>query len=573
MKSPTRSAPRFAGKAPTGIIGLDDITGGGLPRGTATLVEGGPGAGKTIFALQSLVNGARQFGEPGIFVAFEEPPDRILANAASSGWDIPALQRKKRLFLLDAQPPPDQFQSGSFDLGGMLAALGEKVREMGARRIVFDAIDIVLTLLNDAAAERREMFRLHGWLQSLGLTAVITSKSEQADLTPASERTFGFMQFMVECSVILNHRLVQGISQRSLRILKYRGSSFEENDVPFAISNRGLEVAATRALDRKHAKVTKERVSCGVQRLDDMLGGGFYRGASVLVTGLPGTAKTTLGGTFAEAACKRGEQTLIVSFDSDSLEMVRNLLSVNIRLEGYLKKDLLRIVSARAAAGSAEIHLLRIMRMAQEHRARCIVIDPISALSKDGNRDSARGVAERLLDWAKSERITLLLTSLLDNSSLNSEVTPIQISTIADTWIHLNYLVQSGERNRGLSIIKSRGTSHSNQVRELILSRSGVTLADAYTAGGEVLMGTLRWEKEVGRRMELSETAFAAKQKLLKVASEQEDLEARLRAIQHELDAKRSEKTMLLELDAMREKERLQSSHKLQEIRGGTARA
>ena len=289
MKPQTKAQAKQAAKARTGIPGLNDVTGGGLPRGTGTLVEGGAGSGKTVFALQSLVNGARKFGEPGIFVAFEESSKNLLANASTFGWDIPSLQGKK-LFFLDAQPPFDLVQSGSFDLSGMLAILENKVRQMGARRIVFDAIDVVLNLLDDAATQRREILRLYNWLQLHGLTSIITSKAHQAESIVESPEFFGFMQFMVDCSINLNHRIVQGVSQRSLRILKYRGSSFEENTAPFVISETGFQVAATRALERDHAPVTNERISSGIEQLDTMLGGGYYRGAGILITGFPGTA-------------------------------------------------------------------------------------------------------------------------------------------------------------------------------------------------------------------------------------------------------------------------------------------
>ena len=374
---------------------------------------------------------------------------------------------------------------------------------------------------------------------------------------------------MVDCSINLHHRIIQGVSQRSLRILKYRGSSFEENTAPFVISNTGFDVAASHPLERDHAPIIDERVSSGVVRLDTMLGGGFYRGAGILITGIPGTAKSTLSGAFAEAACKRGEQTLFVSFDSDAGEVIRNLASVNIHLERFVKKGLLRMVSARAIAGSAEIHLMHIRNLATKHKARCVVIDPVSALSKAGNEVSAHSVAERLIDWAKAEGITLLCTSLLNNLSPTAEGTPIQISTIADTWIHLTYLVSGGERNRGLSIIKSRGTSHSNQVRELILSSSGVTLADIYTAAGEVLTGTLRWEREISQRKEEVEMVLSAKREELRKSIEQAELESRILLLQRELAAKQTESELQSELDAERQAEQIRGRTKLHELRGG----
>jgi circadian clock protein KaiC len=380
------------------------------------------------------------------------------------------------------------------------------------------------------------------------------------------------MLFMVDCAVILNHGVVQGVSQRNLRVQKYRGSSFAENESPFLISKRGFEVAVARTLGRVDAKAIKERVSSGVERLDTMLAGGYYRGASVLITGVPGTAKTTLSGAFAEAACRRGERTLFLSFDSDGTEVIRNLGSVGIRLDGYVKSGLLRMISARTITGSAETYLASIKALATEHSARCLVIDPVSALSKGGNELTAHSVAERLIDWSKGAGTTLVCTSLLDEMSSPMEGgSSLQISTLADTWLHLNYLVQAGERNRGLSIIKSRGTAHSNQVRELILSDAGVTLADTYTAGGEVLMGTLRWEKESAERVAREGTEVAGKLKRVMLDAEEAELEVRMKSLQVELVAKQVEKALLARTTESRERELSRGRTQMQELRGADA--
>lgn len=554
-------------KAPTGITGLDEMTGGGLPRGRTTLLVGGSGSGKTILGLQFLVHGAQKYDEPGIFVAFEETPSRIIANAETFGWNLPELNQSG-LYFMDAQPMPDLMQSGSFDLTGMLAALGAKAEELGARRIVFDALDIVLALLPDAAAQRREIYRLHAWLLQRELTGIITLKADSDDSGSVSQ-PFGFIQFMVDCAVILNHTVVLGVSQRNLRVQKYRGSAFDENESPFLIGKNGFEVAVTRTLGRGGAEVTNERVGSGIERLDTMLSGGYYRGASVLITGFPGTAKTTLSGAFAEAACLRGERTMFVSFDSDSNEVIRNLASVGIQLERFVDDGTLHMVSARTITGSAETYLVRIKTLAKEHRARCLVVDPVSTLSKSGNELTAHSVAERLIDWSKAEGITLVCTSLLDEMSSQSEAgSPLQISTLADTWIHLNYLVQAGERNRGMSIIKSRGTAHSNQVRELILSDAGITVTDAYTAGGEVLMGTMRWEKESSERHAKEVATVTAKLKTVKLEAEEVELEARLRALQVELTAKQTEKAVLARSAEVHEQELILGRERMRVLRG-----
>jgi circadian clock protein KaiC len=567
-----RSSPLAAlRKSPSGVLGFDEITGGGLPRGRTTLLAGGPGCGKTIFALQFLANGARDFGEPGIFVAFEETSRRIAANAESFGWRLDRLRQKKLLFV-DAQPKPDLVQAGDFDLCGMLAGLAHQAKQIKARRIVFDALDMVLSLLPNLEARRREVYRLHDWLMARELTCIFTLKAGAGEPTFTSPQPYGFMQFMVDCSVILTHSVVLGISQRNLRVQKYRGSSFDENESPFVIGDTGFNVAISRILGQADAKVTRERVSSGVNRLDTMLGGGFYRAAAVLITGVPGTAKTTLSGSFAEAACGRGERTMIVSFDSDGSEVIRNLTSVGIQLERYVKSGLLRMVSARTITGSAEACLVRIKALAMAHKARCLVIDPVSALANSVSEVRAHGVAERLIDWSKSERITLVCTSLLSEAEGQAVGdSALHISTLADTWIHLNYLVQAGERNRGMSIIKSRGTAHSNQVRELILSNDGVTLADIFTAGGEVLMGTMRWEKESAERVAKEVAEVAGKLKLVTLDAQQAELQVRLTAVQTELVAKQVEKTLLASTTASRKAVTLRGSERMRELRGGDA--
>ena len=569
--NPKKPPIRNQAKVPTGIEGFDDITHGGLPRGRTTLLVGGPGSGKTLLGLRFLVEGAQTHREPGIFVAFEETSNRIIANASAFGWDLPGLRRKMLCFV-DAQPAADLVQSGNFDLGGLLVALEVQIKAMGARRIVIDAIDIMLALMPDITARRREIYRLHEWLLRHEITGLITAKAEGDEASSFGVQPFGFMHFMVDCAVLLNHRVALGVSQRNLRVLKYRGSGFDENEAPFVIGKTGFDVAIARSQSHQDGSASHERVSSGVKRLDTMLGGGYYRGASVLITGFPGTAKTTLSGTFAEAACRRGERTIFFSFDSDGGEVIRNLASVGIKLGRYAQSGLLHMVSARTISGSAESLLVRIKSLAREHRARCVVIDPVSTLAKIGNELTAHGVAERLVDWSKANGTTLVCTSLLDELNGHTEGgTPLQISTIADTWIHLNYLVQAGERNRGLSIIKSRGTSHSNQVRELILSDAGVTLADIYTAGGEVLMGTMRYEKESAERLAKEVAAVAGKLKRVSLDAEEAVLKVRAKSLQTELLAKQVEKSLLTRTTKSSKGELSRGRTRMRELRGADA--
>jgi circadian clock protein KaiC len=483
-------------KRSTGIGGFDDITGGGLPAGRTTLILGAPGAGKTVFALQCLVNGAREAHEPGIFVAFEENTRQIIDNAGTFGWDLQQLEREA-LFFLDARLSSAVIQGGDFDIDGMLAGLAAKAKAMNAKRIVFDGIDVLLSILNDPVNERREIYRLQDWLHEAGLTAIITAKAFEGDRL-SSER-YAFMQFMVDTVVALHHRMIDRVSLRGVRVMKYRGSGFAENEYPLVISSTGIEVGVFEPTALNY-EVSNVRVSTGIARLDTMLDGGYYRGSGVLISGSPGTAKTTLAGAFVIAGAPHGERGLYVSFDEAASQIVRNLASVSLDLQTPLDAGLLSIYSVRTESRSAEEHFMAVRRQIDRVKPTRLVIDPISALTKTGGRIAAVHGSLRLLDYARSRGITVVCTSLVASEDAFAETTQTQISTIADTWIHLAYLVRSGERNRTLTIVKSRGMTHSNQVRELVLASDGITLTDVYMAGGEVLVGTERWEHEARMR-------------------------------------------------------------------------
>jgi circadian clock protein KaiC len=531
------AAPQPLPKIATGIAGFDELSHGGLPRNRTSLLKGGPGSGKTVFALQSLVNAVRRRQEPGIFVAFEESTRQIIANAASFDWGLPALAKDK-LFFLDAHLSPEVVQSGEFDLSGMLAMLKAKTEEIGAKWIVFDGIDVLLTLLQNPMSEMREIYRIRDWLADNEVNAAIITAKTDGD--SAEIVNYGFLQFMVDCVVRFERRLEHGVALHRLQITKYRGSDFVAGEFPVSFGPSGMEVGAPEPAEIRH-EASSERVSAGFERLDTMLGGGLFRGSSTLITGVPGTSKTTLAGKFAEAACRRGERTLFVSFDEGAEPIARNLSSVGIQLKPHIKSGLLRMHSARTESIGAEDHLVKLKSLIREHRPRCMVIDPLSAIAKAGGLSAARAVANRLIYMAKDEKVTVVVTAINTVNDPQTEATDLQISRIADTWIHLSYLIRSGERNRALTIIKSRGTWHSNQVRELILSKTGPMLADVYTAGGEVLMGTLRWEKEgeekaktIQRRAE-----FDHKRGELQVA--EAETHARIKALQQDLERQRVE--------------------------------
>ena len=546
MNSSDENPPTNLPKALTGIEGFDEMTHGGLPRGSATLILGGPGSGKTVFGLQTLTNGANRFGENGIFVGFEETSRTLIANAASFGWSLAELENHK-LFFMDARPAVDTVSVGDFDLSGTLKILSAKAEEMKARRIVFDSLDVLLRLLPGAEERRREIDRLHDWLIANELTAVITAKMEWSEKTlPFEDDAMQYLPFVVSCVVALTQKVEEDFSQRRVRIIKYRGSSYSENATALIIGPQGIEVAAADepVLDLP----LTEKVSTGVEQLDEMLYGGIWRGSTTMITGAPGTAKTTLGGAFAEAAAQRGERTLYVAFDEIGQEIVRNLASVNIHLREHLKSGILQVHSAYLGSGSAEQHLHRIKTLVRCQRATCLIIDPFTVFSNAKSSVSTQAIAARLARWVKGEGITFVCTSLpiLDE-------TLSQVTNVADTWIHLD-MFDCGERNRGLTIRKARGTNHSNQVRELSLTSSGLSITPPYTAEGTVLMGTLRWQKEraEGEEQKRLKAEFARQDAV--IVDEIAELDARLQTLTRALTAKQRTRTAMAETERRRHK-------------------
>jgi circadian clock protein KaiC len=420
----------------------------------------------------------------------------------------------------------------------MLNVLQAKAAKIHATHIVFDGIDVLLGLLDDPAAERREIYRIRDWLAQTGLTGIITQK-----IGHEADHRYGFLQFMVDCVVVLRHQVVDGSAFRHLRVMKYRGSGFASDEFPISLTAEGMQLSHRGPSELKY-DVTNERHSSGLPRLDHMLNGGYYRGSNVLISGAPGTAKSTLSGLFAAAACKRGERTLYVSFDEGASQIVRNLQSVDIHLAPHVKSGLLKMHSTRTRGPNVEDQFGALRAKVREHRALCLVIDPLSALSTKQAHLASADAAQHFLDFLKGEGITVVNTSLMDGISTD-EATATGISTIADTWIHLSYVVQDGERNRALTIVKSRGTGHSNQVRELRLSNDGVTLTDVFVAQGKVLMGVARWEWEQEELAGAKRTKVAAELKRLQLQLSQAEAAARLKVVQTEMAAREAEMEVL----------------------------
>jgi circadian clock protein KaiC len=548
-------------KTPTGIEGFDEITGGGLPLGRTSVIMGGPGSGKTVFALQTLVNGARLYGERGIFVAFEENSRNIIANATSFGWELPD---EDRLLFLDAGMSPDVVQTGRFDVGALLSGIRSKFAENRATRIVFDSIDVLLALLDDPFTERQELYRIQDWLAANDVTGIITARTISSD--GPGTTAYSFLEFMGDCVVHLGQYVKGGVAHRAVQVAKYRGSSVHEGVFPLVIANSGLKVSNPPPRNMAYP-ASSERISSGVERLDAMLTGGYFRGSTVLVTGAPGTCKSTLGATFAEASARRGERCLFVSFDESPSEIVRNMASIHLDLASQVASGMLHIHAVRTTSLNAEQHFMEIQALMDEYQPASIVIDPLSAVSRSATAETLLHVPLRLVYLTKSRGISMLCTSLVDNSE-SPEGTDMNVSTIADTWIHLSYRVQSGERNRLLTIVKSRGAGHSRQSRELVLSDQGVTLTDVYVSGGEVLMGTLRWEKEEAQRDEQAQARRNMLRRARELSLAESEVNGRIEALTRELELRRAESEAMAEDIRLEMARRATSATELGRMRG-----
>jgi len=431
----------------------------------------------------------------------------------------------------------------------MLALLAAKCREMGATRIVFDGIDVLLAMLNNNTAEMRELYRLRDWLYDEQLTGILTAKDSES---PSDHRYRSAIQFMADCVIHLDQSVEQGVSSRKIRVMKFRGTGFSEGEFPMSIGCKGIAIAAP-GLATADFDARAERVTAGFDRLDTMLGGGYFRGSSIVISGAPGTSKTTLAGAFINAACERGERALYVSFDEGGNAIQRNLKSVGIHLQPHVESGALQLYSGRTEVCSAEEHLLRLAALIAQHQPTCMVVDPLSALTKVSGSNTAQSVAGRLLHLAKNHGITLMVTTLVATDDVKMGTAELHVSTIADVWIHLAYQIKGGERNRAINIMKARGTWHSNQVRELQLHEDGLALSDVYLAGGDVLMGTLRWEKEAEERASRLAEEAELERRFRTLKSAESSTLARVTALNEELEGHRVELDMLTEYRRARE--------------------
>ena len=474
-------------KCPTGIQGLDEITGGGLPRNRPTLVCGGAGCGKTLLAAEFLVRGAGFFNEPGVLMAFEETEAELEANVASLGFDLAGLVRRKKIVLDYVHIEPGEIQeTGDYALEGWFVRLNHAIDSIGAKRVVLDTLEALFSGLRNEAILRAELRRLFRWLKNKGVTAIITAERGRDGLT-----RHGLEEYVSDCVILLDHRVNDQIATRHLRVVKYRGALHGTNEFPFLIGDEGLSVLPITSLGLNH-KVSNERVATGIPRLDAMLGGrGFFRGSSILVTGTAGTGKTIISANFAQAAVRRGERVLFFSFEESSNQIIRNMHSIGLRLEPYVKKGLLRIHAARPSLYGLEMHLATMFKEIAAFRPHVVIVDPITSLMDLGTASEGKGMVTRLIDYLKEGQVTSFFTSLTQGGHVLQQ-SEAGMSSLMDSWLLLQDFEGNGERNRVLYVLKARGMKHSNQIREFLISDHGIDVVDAYIGASGVLTGSAR---------------------------------------------------------------------------------
>jgi len=484
MARRTSSSRRTVSKAPTGIPGLDHITAGGLPRGRATLLVGGPGSGKTVLGMEILLRGITEYGEPGVAMLFEESAEEVRADLASLGHDLASLEAAGHLVIDEVQVERREIEeTGEYDLEGLFIRLDYAINRVKAKRVYLDTIEVLFSGLKNPAIVRAELRRLFRWLKSKKITAMVSAEAGVDTFT-----RYGLEEYVADCVIVLDHRVDEQVSTRRIRVVKYRGSAHGTNEFPFLLDENGLSVLPITSAGLSH-QASKERVSSGIAELDAMLGGkGFYRGSSVLITGTAGTGKSSLAARFAEAACERGEKALYFAFEESPSQILRNMASVNIQLEPWLKKGSLHIRASRPTATGLENHLAGMQREIRELSPDVVVVDPITNLINVGHVTSVKSMLTRLIDMLKSEQITAVFTNLTFGDHI--EETTTGISSLMDSWILLRDVQAGAGRTRVIYVLKSRGMAHSNEVRELRLSDEGIDILGV--PGEAVILSTAR---------------------------------------------------------------------------------
>lgn len=493
------------------------------------MICGGAGCGKTLFGVEFLVRGATRFGEAGVLMSFEETEGELIANVGSLGFDLGGLVRKRKIALDYVHIEASEIQeNGEYDLEGLFVRLNHAIDSIGAKRVVLDTLEALFSGLKNESILRSELRRLFGWLKAKGVTTVITAERGRDQLTRN-----GLEEYVSDCVILLEHPLNDQIATRNLRVVKYRGSLHGTNEFPFLIGGDGISVLPITSLGLNH-KISAERIATGIPRLDAMLSGrGFFRGSSILLTGTPGTGKTIVAANFANAACQRGERTLFFSFEESPNQIIRNMHSIGLRLDPYVKRGILRFHSARPSLYGLEMHLATMFKEIEKFKPLVVIIDPITSLMDVGTSSECRGMVTRLVDYLKAGQVTTLFTSLTHggHSLHQSEAA---MSSLMDSWLLLQDVEGNGEHNRVLYVLKARGMAHSNQVREFLISNRGIDLVDAYIGPSGVLTGSARAAQAAREKAE----ALASKQD---AARRKRELERKGAVLERKISGLRSE--------------------------------
>jgi circadian clock protein KaiC len=554
-------------KSPTGIQGLDEITSGGLPKGRTTLVCGSAGCGKTLLAMEFLVHGARQYNEPGVFMAFEETENDLIQNVASLGFDLNDLVVRKKIVVDFVYIERSEIEeTGEYDLEGLFIRLGQAIDSIGAKRVVLDTIESLFSGLPNTLILRAELRRLFRWLKEKGVTAIITGERGEGSLT-----RFGLEEYVSDCVIILDHRASEQVSSRRLRVVKYRGSTHGTNEYPFLIDEDGISVLPVTSLGLQQVASTL-RIPTGIERLDAMLGGaGYFQGSSVLVSGTAGTGKSSLAAHFVAAACQRGEHTLYFAFEESPSQIMRNMRSIGIDLQKWEKKGLLQFQANRPTVTGLEMHLTMMHKAIYAFKPKVVIVDPLNSFVVGGNATEVKAMLIRLVDFLKMKEITGLFTNLTGGGGA-LEQTDIAISSLIDTWLLLRDIEIGGERNRGMYILKSRGMAHSNQIREFLITDHGIELRDVYVGSGGVLTGSARLAQEAQEQTAQIIQDQDVERRKLDLERKRKVMEAQIAAIRAEFEAQETEAMNIIGLEQAREAHQKQERVEIALIRKADAK-
>lgn len=529
-------------KSPTGIEGLDEITEGGFPTGRPTLICGGAGCGKTLMSMQFIIKGILDYNEPGVFMSFEETAPDLLLNVASLGFDLDKLQGQKKLVIDHVRVERSEIEeAGEYDLDGLFIRISHAIDTVKAKRVVLDTLEALFAGFDNESILRAELRRLFAFLKEKGVTAIITGERGEASLTRQ-----GLEEYVSDCVILLDNRIIEQVSTRRLRIVKYRGSTHGTNEYPFLIDEEGISVLPITSL-KLNNKVSSEIVPTGVKGLDEMfLGGGFYRGSNVLVSGTAGTAKTTIACCFANEQCKQGERVIYFAFEESPDQLIRNMKSIGMNLDTYINKGVLQIHATRPSLNGLELHLLTLRKLIKEYKPTTIVLDPISNLTTVGTPNEVRSMLIRLIDMLKVNNITALFTSLsMQRDDLRPDLAEESVSSLVDAWITVRDIEGVGERNRGIYIIKARGMAHSNQVREFIITKKGIELLDVELGPNGILTGAARKSNELSRRVTELKLTRELDWKDREIERKRKALEANIESLRNEFESVQEELNIL----------------------------